>query len=285
MSNLYKGIFLIQNIIYISFVKFLFSLNLFYFKNFIKNYNNNLYNCRIYILTHGNQKRLKYLNFFFKFLKVTFIKKKDEKYFFVSKKKISLKKIKNALLILKKFVIYMYKKNFYLTEFNIKDLHFSLSNFKLKKTDISLISKHLAAWKSALNSPERFVIILEDDVIFKINSFQRLHNLLFNLPKNFDYICLSGGSLIKSSKNLKNYFKKNLFSVNPPLSRTTCGYIVSKKFLKKLLSNKIAFNFPIDVELNNFFAKNKASVYWTEPTILTHGSAQNYYQSINHQNL
>ena len=87
------------------FLKFLFSIDLFYFKKFCKNHKANLYDCKIYILTHGDKERLKYLKFFFNNLNVTYIKKKDEKFYFYLKKKIILnnkfskKKINSFLLI------------------------------------------------------------------------------------------------------------------------------------------------------------------------------------------
>lgn len=273
------------------FSKFLFGLNLFYFKNFSRYYNQNLYDCKIYILTHGNKDRLKYLNFFLKYLNVILISKNDEKFSFALKKKIILnvktptKKVNTLLSTLKKFKNYISKNNYQLNEFMIKkDIRMQLLDFKFTKTQISNTFKHLVAWKYAVKSPESYILVLEDDVIFRLNSFERLHCLLLNLPKNADFICLAGGSLIKSSKILKNNHNKNLFNVTPGLTRTICGYIISKKFLSKIFSSKHKFNLPIDFELNYLFYKKKASVYWTEPTIFIHGSVKNAYSSTNYQN-
>jgi hypothetical protein len=281
-------IYFTRNILFSFFTKFLFSLNLFYWKDFAKNYNKNLYNCKIYILTHGNKDRLKYLNFFVKNLNIIFINKNDEKFWFLFKKKIPLKKKKLSNLIYKKFMNFFLKKTLH-SNINIKNNFFefselNLNNFKLSQSNISLNLKHHAAWKYAQNLSEKYAIVLEDDVIFKLNSFKTLHHLLLTLPKNFDYICLAGGSYIKHSKILKRIFNKNLFKINTQSTRTTCGYIISKKFLKKIFSNKSSFSLPIDFELNILLSNKKASVYWTEPTIVTHGSANNWYNTINYQN-
>jgi hypothetical protein len=292
MIYIKNKIYFTRNILFSFFTKFLFSLNFFYWKEFAKNYNKNLYNCKIYILTHGNKDRLKYLNFFIKNLNVILIKKTDEKFFFPLKKKfissdISQKKINNLVLIFKKFNYYIRKNDIQEEDITVKDFYSQLLNFKLTKTQISNTLKHLIAWKLALKSPESHIIILEDDVIFKLNSFQRLHHLLQNFPKDPDYICLAGGSSVKQSKKLKNIFNKNLFKINPSLTRTICGYIISKKFLRKIFSNKPTFSLPIDFELNFLFSnkKKKISAHWTEPTILTHGSVEQYYPSINFQNI
>lgn len=291
MIYLKNKIYFIRNIFYIFFTKFLFSLNFFYWKKFAKNYNKNLYNCKIYILTHGNKDRFKYLNFFIKNLNVILIKKTDEKIFFSLKKKfissdVSQKKINNLVLTFKKFNNYIRKNDIQEEDINVKDFHSQLLNFKFTKSQISNTFKHLIAWKLALKSPESHILILEDDVIFKLNSFQRLHYLFQNFPTDSDYICLAGGSLIKQSKKIKNIFNKNLFKINPSLTRTICGYIISKKFLSKIFSNKPTFSLPIDFEINFLFSnkKNKISAYWTEPTILTHGSVEQYYPSTNFQN-
>jgi hypothetical protein len=145
--------------------------------------------------------------------------------------------------------------------------------------NISLQLKHFEAWRITLSRPFTYTLVLEDDVILHEGSMAALQGLLKNVHLlNFDYIDLAGGSNMYP-QGVFNEFSKGLYHIDPPSSRTTCAYLISKSLCEKLVTNGMDVLQPIDVDLNYFFRKFSANVFWAEPTMFIHGSEHGYYQT------
>jgi glycosyl transferase family 25 len=101
---------------------------------------------------------------------------------------------------------------------------------------------HIKLWKQLLNEKDDYFLIFEDD-IKKIN-FTQLYKLINNLH-TFDWDIINLYSIISINKKIiKNIDDIQIIDTSIPL--TLCGYLVNKKFLKKITNyfetNKIIWH-------------------------------------------
>jgi GR25 family glycosyltransferase involved in LPS biosynthesis len=156
------------------------------------------------------------------------------------------------------------------------------AGLKLRPAETSLFLKHLAAWRSFGSSQsDHWALIAEDDVVFKDDSLQRLNELVAAIPGHVDYIDVGGGAGLKPEPafGLLSPEIKGLYLIDPPASRTTCAYLINRKFAEKIASTSHPPLMPIDWYLNYLMQVHSAKVCWLEPPVFIHGSEQDYYGS------
>jgi GR25 family glycosyltransferase involved in LPS biosynthesis len=156
------------------------------------------------------------------------------------------------------------------------------ANLSLRSAEVSLFLKHLQALKCfAASSSTNWALIAEDDIVLKDDSLQRLDALVAVIPDPIDYIDVGGGAGLKSEPafRLLSPEIEGLYLIDPPSSRTTCAYLVSRKFAEKILSTSHQPTMPIDWYLCYLMQLYSAKTCWVEPPIFIHGSEQGYYGS------
>jgi hypothetical protein len=62
-------------------------------------------------------------------------------------------------------------------------------------------------------------------------------------------------------------------------TRTNCAYLINKKTCSKLLQTIIPFEKAIDHELNKQFELHDIKTYWSNVSLVHHGSGSNYIPS------
>ena len=62
-------------------------------------------------------------------------------------------------------------------------------------------------------------------------------------------------------------------------TRTTCSYLINKKTCSKLLTTIVPFEKAIDHELNKQFELHNIKTYWSNLSLVHHGSGSNYLPS------
>ena len=137
---------------------------------------------------------------------------------------------------------------------------------------IGCAMSHIAIWKSFAESSDNLICIAEDDAVFTGDFLHFVANIdkVYSRLK-FDILSLFGETGIISSFSdeikIDNYiFCKPIF----PLS-TTC-YILSKKGVKKLLSEfeKIQYNIDFMIAFKNLFSNTFEYYCLKSPQIISH---------------
>lgn len=156
-----------------------------------------------------------------------------------------------------------------------------LARPRLRIAEISLFLKHMHALRGFAQTSCEWALVMEDDVIFRDDSLATLATLLAELPVDADYVDLGGGAGLKPETAFRRLPGKQLstYLIDPPSSRTTCAYLISKRFARAILSRPVEPLLPIDFQFNFFMAEHGAKVLWLEPTLFIHGSEFGYYGS------
>ncbi len=156
------------------------------------------------------------------------------------------------------------------------------TNLKLKPAEASLFLKHLAAWKLFASTQSiNWALVAEDDIIFKDDSLSRLNELIAALPGQIDYVDLAGGAGLKPEPAFRWLSPEieGLYLIDPPSTRTTCAYLINRKFVEKMLSTSHQPGMPIDWYIAYLMQVYSAKTCWIEPPIFIHGSEHGYYGS------
>jgi hypothetical protein len=164
---------------------------------------------------------------------------------------------------------------------------------EISASELSLNLKHRTALARFLMSPFNLCIVLEDDAIPVSNTYsvvKSLAELLAADSERYLYIDIGGGcrlnyceySGVTSSCLYSNH---KLYDVIYPSSRTTCAYLVNKKFASYFLTHYPRPLGPIDFEyLFCLQALHKQSSLqltnqWLDPPAFVHGSQEHFLQS------
>lgn len=160
---------------------------------------------------------------------------------------------------------------------------------KLKKSEISIMLKHLYIYQQIAQNESEYALIFEDDVILSSNFTDKLEQYVSQLPKDFDMLFIGDGCNLHIEKHV---IQPNKYTYEKCLHPTSWGgngatrccdsYIVSKKCAAKLcnyLQIVVNINLPIDWWLNEAARDNNLKIFWAEPTIVTQGSQNNIFKS------
>jgi hypothetical protein len=148
----------------------------------------------------------------------------------------------------------------------IKEHYFKLNN--LNSSQICITIEHIETYKEIVKNgnDNEWYLILEDDAIFTHNFILELNNYLDNIPIDAEYLDISDYFVINSSDM---WVRKNH-------TRTNCSYLINKKTCEKLLTTIIPFEKAIDHELNKQFEIHDIKTYWSNKSLVHHGSGSNY---------
>ena len=128
-------------------------------------------------------------------------------------------------------------------------------------------TSHIRAWKILLESDAEKIVVLEDDISLN-DEFIKILDAIDKSDQKWDMIKLIGrerNEKIKSSENLLGTQK--LIRYNKIPSCTT-GYVLSRNGAKKLISSRIPFGRPIDIDLR-FFWENDLKILGVHPAAIS----------------
>lgn len=178
---------------------------------------------------------------------------------------------------------------------SLKSLFLNIKQLKSKAfIEIVVTDKHIRAWMKFMESDADYLIIFEDDVIFKKDSIVRIGSLINMLSQKklnqSCYIDLAGG-LPRAAlmiDQLETVLRNNFRHYKKPVTNTTCSYLMSRplaaEFITIITKKPWLRLIPIDWLINNFFVmleKENFEVYClhADPVISKHGSFSGYYDS------
>jgi len=161
--------------------------------------------------------------------------------------------------------------------------------------EVMLTDKHVRAWNVFLETNSDFLVVFEDDAIFKIDSKQKLYDLILNLNHmnldNFIYCDLAGGcelDLLNINK-LESHKDLNFRYYHKPVTNSACSYVLNKslavKFHHLLIKKPHLRLIGVDWMMNSLFMGMKRSYknficMHSDPTIFDHGSFVGKYISL-----
>ena len=128
-------------------------------------------------------------------------------------------------------------------------------------------TSHIRAWKILLESDAEKIVVLEDDISLN-DEFIKILDAIDKSDQEWDMIKLIGrerNEKIKSSENLLG--TQNLIRYKKIPSCTT-GYVLSRSGAKKLISSRIPFGRPIDIDLR-FFWENDLKILGVHPAAIS----------------
>lgn len=148
----------------------------------------------------------------------------------------------------------------------------------LRKSEMSLLYKHIEILKIISNSDAEVSLVLEDDVILDDDFDNKLLDVISDSDDDWDFIFLGNGCglRIPESDRIKgrfSYIKKS------PSSKCTDSFLIKKKSALKIINQFAKFSLPIDFEFNYYMYKNDMKVYWAEPPIVKQGSQDSTFFS------
>jgi GR25 family glycosyltransferase involved in LPS biosynthesis len=147
--------------------------------------------------------------------------------------------------------------------------------------EISLFLKHIQALRWFASTEASWGLIAEDDIILKEDSLTRLGWLLEELSDSIDYVDLGGGANLRPDAAYRRlpHTRTRTFVIDPPSSRTTCAYLVNRRFASKVVAEDHDPVVPIDWYYNYLMWAHDARALWAEPPLFVHGSEQGFYKS------
>jgi len=163
---------------------------------------------------------------------------------------------------------------------------FQDNNFNWLRGKIGCALSHYRIWKIGLQNGYKNMVVLEDDILFDKNFKKLWKEMKDDLPDNYDIIPINMEYYIEDfkvsgKKTRKEVFKdkiieynKNFFKVKGKIYEIgnfgTCGYIISKKGMEKLVNK--AEKEGIKDEVDNFINYTDLEVYLPKKYLITHSS-------------
>ena len=156
----------------------------------------------------------------------------------------------------------------------------------IKKSDltpieVSIVISHINAWLKILSTPYDYGIICEDDAEMRVNFKNDVNIVLENLELNkinFDILFLWNGNWNKTKSSLQQVLrinkKINIKRETQNFTPGTVCYIITKKFIQKILCDILPINKPIDIFLGCYY--NKARMLTVE---MKHNKIKDCYVS------
>ena len=148
---------------------------------------------------------------------------------------------------------------------------------------VSLTLKHLATYREVLREPDRWHLILEDDVIIRPKFVEELMHCIRELPSAWDLLFVGLGCNLHvpwwvrrdTRRVYRRGYKQGWLWGGGGCSRCTEAYLIHPEFAGEFLASDFAkppFNEPIDWHLNSAGKALGAESYWAEPPLVTQGA-------------
>ena len=162
----------------------------------------------------------------------------------------------------------------------------SLFTSKYKKSMMSLVLKHFWVYYEIATKYE-CALILEDDAILADNFVETLHKYMAELPADYDMLFIGNGCNLHMPTITDKYiYEKGLYPTGwggNGASRCSDSYIVNKKCAIKLYNYISSLKYKISVSsdfwINKAALDNNLKVYWSEPTIVSQGTANGLFKT------
>ena len=146
------------------------------------------------------------------------------------------------------------------------------ANKIMNNAHICITIEHIETYVKIIETctdQNKWFLILEDDAIFCTDFINKLNFYMENIPDDAEYLDIN--DFYKTNSDI--LWEKNMYT------RTTCSYLIKKTTCEKLLSSIIPFNNSIDNELNTQFVKHNINNYWSNDSLIHHGSSSIYKPS------
>jgi len=126
-------------------------------------------------------------------------------------------------------------------------------------------ASHIKAWRTLLDSEYQAMVVLEDDVRFD-DRLPSVLNAINDLKLPWDMIKLIGRERekVRAQRDLIPGISLVEYARVPSL---TAGYVISRAGAKKLLTSRLPFGRPIDIDLR-FWWENELVVLGVTPSVL-----------------
>jgi GR25 family glycosyltransferase involved in LPS biosynthesis len=151
---------------------------------------------------------------------------------------------------------------------------------KLSGGEIACTTSHFYAYQQFLKeSDKEWLLVIEDDAIFKPGLEKAIQKKLQKLPFWADALFVGGGfphHIV--SKTLGKY--RNFLIKHHPSTNTTIAYMLRRPLVKKIIEKFEQFDLPIDYELAYLLMINNAVVFHCNPYLIAEGSKFAYPSSI-----
>lgn len=147
---------------------------------------------------------------------------------------------------------------------------------ELSPSELSCYHNHLAAFERIVASGKDFALVVEDDIVLLERSVPILRRTLQSQPRQWDVVDIVGGVNMAPRGGMPAV-NAMFYRVLPPRDRTSCGYLISRRFCIKVLEILREPVLPIDWAMSHAMARTQAVVYWSYPTAFVHGSKAGHY--------
>ena len=162
----------------------------------------------------------------------------------------------------------------------------SLFTRKYRTSMMSLVLKHFWVYYEIATKYD-YALILEDDVILADNFVEILNKYMVELPADYDMLFIGNGcNLHMPTIPDKCIYERGLHSTDwggGGASRCSDSYIVNKKCAIKLYNYISSLKYKISVSsdfwINKAALDNNLKVYWSEPTIVSQGTANGLFKT------
>jgi GR25 family glycosyltransferase involved in LPS biosynthesis len=158
-----------------------------------------------------------------------------------------------------------------LTE-EIKNNYYTPDNINLNPAQICITIEHIETYKKIVETckdENKWFLILEDDARFYHEFIDKLNFYMKNIPEDAEYIDICDFCTI----NTNELWYKTIHT------RTTCSYLIKKSTCEKVLTTIIPFIHAIDHQMNMEIKNHNLNVYWSNDSLVNHGSLGTYNNS------
>jgi len=159
--------------------------------------------------------------------------------------------------------------------------------------ELAVADKHIRAWTQFMESGAEWMIVFEDDAVFREDSIRRLLDLLQDSSLRSSqhiYIDLSGGCPCDGIQvdRLETHRDASFRHFRKPVTNTTCTYLISRPLVGLLLEQVVRRPWlrlhQSDWLLNALFVRLEKQgldclCMHASPTIFSHGSVTGEYAS------
>lgn len=151
---------------------------------------------------------------------------------------------------------------------------------QLSRAEIACTASHFYTYQRFLKeSDKEWLLVLEDDAIFKSGLEKAIQDKLRIFPLWADALFIGGGfSHHLISRTLGKY--KNFLIKHHPATNTTVAYMLRRRLVEKIAEKFEKFDLPIDYELAHLLMINNAVVLHCDPYLISEGSKFAYQSSI-----
>lgn len=127
-------------------------------------------------------------------------------------------------------------------------------------------ASHIKAWQQLLESDAPAMVVLEDDVQL-LTAFPEATQAIAQLEQAWDMIKLIGRpkEKIQADRQLTPTHRLIQYQRVPS---STAGYVISRAGAQKLLSSRVPFGRPVDVDIR-FWFENDLQVFGVYPSVLS----------------